>query len=529
MSGRRYGAALGGIIALGLLGRLIHYHLPVGDDDQKWIVAAAEFLEGQPRTFDAATYARVLWIWTVAAWGWCWGLTLESAAVLAFGFSAATMALVAAAARAAFGPYPALVAAAVYATHPAAVIYDAQVLPDTMAITLLAGSMLGFIRFLRGGDARPLVAAALLVGLSYSVKSYFVLAAVPMAAVVVWRTGGSPHRLRHLLLLGAGVLAALMLHPILSWAAGMPPGHIASGVATDAYASVLSARPPSAYAGWRAVADTVRDRFLPAGRLFFGYGAAAGLVLLWTSLFLAIRARRDAPIYAYLLALAAVFLAFLSLTPIRFEPLMFVETLPRYISVLPPVLAVAAGPALCALIVPLRDRRLRGALAVMGGVVLGYNLWVPNDLLDRGHLLEMAGLKRALIEGRRLGLADYVVPAEFEFLVPESFHRLGPRLTFTDFADEALPDHLDPARRPSVGVFVPRRALRYLAEPVRAGALTPDVEYGRAAALMHALRARGTTRVEVTVPYDSFRVWLARAGIQTKGQLVGWVVMRAER
>jgi hypothetical protein len=448
--------------------------------------------------------------------------------VLSFLLSAAIIALVAAAARVAFGPGPALIAAAVYATHPAAVIYDAQVLPDTLAIALLALSMLGFLRYLERGRPRDLALAALAVGLAYSAKSYFVIAAAPMVAVILLGGGDLRRRVRHVVLVGAAVTAGLLVHPVLSWAAGLPVTYAVSGVGVSDYVNLLNARPSGAYVGWRATADLVRDRFVPAARLYFGYGAVAGAILLWTTLFLAARAGRRSLASTYVLLLGGVFLAFLSLTPISLRPLAFVEILPRYISVLPPILSVAAGAALWTLAGPIRDPRLRRALAATAAVVLAYNLWVPNGMLDRGYLLQMDGLRRALQAAPRLGIEEYVVPAEYEHLVPESFHAIGPRLTFADFSDPAAALRAAAAPLSATAYFVPRLALRYLEDPVRLGEHTPEFEYGQAQALVRALPPEAR-RVEIRVPYDSFRVWLARAGIETKGQLVAWVVTESPR
>jgi len=44
--------------------------------------------------------------------------------------------------------------------------------------------------------------------------------------------------------------------------------------------------------------------------------------------------------------------------------------------------------------------------------------------------------------------------------------------------------------------------------------------------LMQGARSRGYSIEEVRVPYDTARVWLARLGLATRGQLVGWVVRK---
>lgn len=511
------------VIVVGVIGRLVHFHLALGSDDQRWIIAAHEVMNHSNHTLDPVAYSRVLWTWALVAWGRLFGLTLESTAVLMFLLSCLTIVFVAEAARALFSSSAALLAAAVYATHPIAVMYDVQTLPDVLSVTLLSASIFFFSKFLKTDKAQSLIASALIVGLSYSAKSYFILAAMPMGVVVVFYPPQLGSRIRNSALFIIGVLIGLAANPLMSWAAGVEPYN--SVAAMSGYADGL-AQYTSAYEGWRATAFTLVSRLVYVQALYFAYGGAIGIVLLWASLFLVVHARGGRE-YIFLLGLVLVFLLFLSFMPVRLSPLIFVETQDRYLTVVLPALAIAAGQAMWTVIRSGDDAASRRALLGVALVVFAYDLAVPNDMLDRYRLLEFEGLNRALAEAPKHGIQEIVVPRYYREVIPDSFYSRGVRITFQDFGQDVANRTMDVTERSSRAFFVPRAHFRELAPKLRMGEDTQALEYGEAARLVASLTNEGLQVTRITVPDDSLRFWLDRLGIHTKGQLVAWMLFKS--
>jgi len=73
------------------------------------------------------------------------------------------------------------------------------------------------------------------------------------------------------------------------------------------------------------------------------------------------------------------------------------------------------------------------------------------------------------------------------------------------------------------GLLLVRAPARQLVDDLRDGTLIDSGEYGRGATAASSLDQAGIGRAEVRVPGDTMRVWLDRAGIATRGDLVGWL------
>src|SRR5262249_16147504 len=152
---------------------------------QRWIIAARELFAPQTIHLHPIYYGRISWRAVLALWGAPWGVTLETSAVLMFLLSGLTMVATAAAATRLAGRAAGLLAALVYATHPLAVLTDVLPLPDGLGVALVTVALVLFLRYLRHGRPASLLLAAVLVGVTVSVKEYFILLAIPFALALL--------------------------------------------------------------------------------------------------------------------------------------------------------------------------------------------------------------------------------------------------------------------------------------------------------------------------------------------------------
>lgn len=524
LAGRHYWAALLLVVLVGLGARLLHFHPYLGSDDQRWLIAASEMARGAEPSLHPVYYTRVLWSWVLIIWGEVFALTLESTAVLMFGLAALTIVSVAQCARTLFGERAALLAAIVYATHPIAVTFDTHTLPDGLAVAMLAASMLFFARYLGGGRLPWLAAAGVLAGLLYSAKSYFALVGLPMAAVLALPFGNRLG-LRHIVTLVGAVLSGVLCNGLLSVAASVDTFNVFGTLGE--YAQRLSVPRPNAYEGWKAVVDTLTDRLAYLRSLYFGYGGAVGLVMLWATFLLLVKTL-DGRKYVFLLLVVVSFLLFLIAMPASISPLVLVEVQDRYLMVVLPALSVAAGQALLLALNGLQTLGLRYAALGLLVCVSVFNLTVPSNLLDRYNLLEIEGLRASLDVAAHQGIEEVVVPRDFRERMPDSYFRRGVAIRFVDFEHMISPASPSPSLGSRSAVFIPRDAYRRLQDPLRTGDYNAITERGRHAALVDDLTAIGFKPSPIRVPYDTPRVWLERLGVSTRGQLVAWILIRPQ-
>ena len=76
-------------------------------------------------------------------------------------------------------------------------------------------------------------------------------------------------------------------------------------------------------------------------------------------------------------------------------------------------------------------------------------------------------------------------------------------------------------------VYLVRVPSRQLFAAVNDGRSVESIQFGIAAALADRLHEEGFALNEVRVAGDTFRVWLERAGVSVKGDVVGWLVQPA--
>lgn len=522
-----YRGLLLAIIVLGIIARLLHFHTTIGSDDQRWVFAARQLFGEEGIRLPDAYYARILWRAILGLWGAPWGLTLETSAVLMFALSCLTILAVGYGARAAAGPRAGLLAALIYATHPLAIIYDPVTLSDGLGVTLVSFSIVLFFVYLRGHVKSCLLLAGLLVGLSISVKEYFVLLGLPFGLAILLDRRPFAERAFDLLALGAtvaiGISVDFALH---AWESGSPLAHWR---ASASYGDrLLSFNLYEGYTGWRLVAVMALDRLFYLRTLTVNFGAVAGLFTVVAAIFLVSRTRRQHLQWMTVSGAIAVFLLFLSFMPISLRPLAFVETQDRYLTIVLPFLSIASGAAIALALEQISTRGLRKT--VLGLVLLGsvYNILLPNNMMDRDRLLEFVGIREAVTSLAQEGVTDVVLPDTYQQLVPDSFYSHGVSLTFLPFheanAFQSVRAHLSSGLNRAI--FVSRLPLRSLQPRLLRGDYDCSVKVAPHRQLVEWLQAQGFRKREVYVPYTSLRSWASILGIETKGQLVGWIYLR---
>jgi len=509
---RRYYVALLLIIAFGVLVRLFHFRLAMGCDDQLWLITSRTLGEPSAEGIPPVFYARILWRVVLGAWGAVFGSTLESSAVLMFGLSCATALFIAESARIAVGRIAGLFAAAVHATHPLNVLYDVLTVPDGLAVAMLAAAVLLFLKYLRSGRLRFLLSCGLLLGLSYSVKDYYILAAAPFGLCLLLEKSGWRNRLLKAGLFALLVLAGLSVDMALhGWESGNPWAHFTNNAG---YAERIGEWFPRDTSGIRRLHSLFWERVRYFPWLFVDGGIVNGFLLLWGSIYLLLTWRR-LPESRVLFATAAVYFGFLLLMPVSFRPLSFVEMQPRYLTVLFPMLAIGGGAACQAVIGSLPSSPLRTSLVATLVLGFGYNAFPPNAQIDHHRVQEFVGIRKVLRDAREDRIEELVLPKGYHLFLPDSYYDYGVQFTFRDVKD---PDWC-------------KEAPAYLEEDAARALFVPERPFPKTRAylqLKESLEAEGMVSVEVRVPQTSYRGWLYRLDLHdANDQLVGWICRRA--
>lgn len=504
----RYYAALLSIIAFGVLIRVFHFRLAMGCDDQVWLITSRNLGEAYLEGVRPVFYGRILWRVVLGAWGAVFGSTLESSAVLMFVLSCTAVFFIAEAARLAFGPVAGLVAAAIHATHPINVIYDVLTVPDGLAVAMLAATLFLFLKYLRSGRIGWLLGGGVLVGLSYSVKDYYILAAAPLGLCVLLEKVAWGEKLRRAGLFSLLVLAGLSVDFALhAWESGNPLAHVENNAG---YAERIEAWNPEKTQGIRRLHALFWERAEYFPWLLVDGGVLNGFLLLFGSLYLALTWKKR-PESRTLLMTAAVFFAFLLLMPTQLSPLSFVEMQPRYLTILFPMLAIGGGAACGATLGRLPRSAVRTSLAAALVAGFAYNVFPPNTQIDHHRVQEFAGIRKVLENAEERGIGELVLPRFYDLFVPDSYHTHGAELAFRDVEDPAwfreAADYLKADR--SRAVFLPVR---------------PFPKTDRYLQLKEHLEAEGCVAEEVRVPRTSYRAWLKRIDlIDANDQPVGWI------
>jgi 4-amino-4-deoxy-L-arabinose transferase-like glycosyltransferase len=146
-----------------------------------------------------------------------WAVNLPQAVL-----GTAAIALLYALVRQSFGRISGLVAAAVLATLPAAIVIDSRNEPDALLMVLLLGAAFALVKAVRSGRWGWLAAFAVFVGAAFNTK--MLVAFVPLPAFALYYWAGSRDRIPRRLVLGVAT-AALVLAVSFSWTAfvGLTP------------------------------------------------------------------------------------------------------------------------------------------------------------------------------------------------------------------------------------------------------------------------------------------------------------------
>jgi len=508
---RGYWAALMAIVLLGVLVRMYHFQLTMGCDDQLYIITAESLGEPYQEDVPAVFYPRILWRAVLAAWGSLAGLSLETTAVLMFLLSAAATVMVAQAARTAFGNLAGLLAALVYATLPLNVIHDVFTLADNLGVALLAAAVLLFVKYLHRQRLGWLAGCGFVVGLLFSAKSYFILAAVPFGLCLLCEPVNWAARLRRACLFSTLVAAGLSVDFALHyWESGNPLAHFTLMSGAGYGDRIESWWPAGETSTLRRVHGLFFQRIRYFEWLFVGSGIVNGVVLLWGTAFLIFKSRERLDCRVLLMT-AALFLAFMSLMPAKFDPFIFVEMQPRYLTVLFPMLAIGAGAALAAALASIKDAAPRRSLAAVLVVGFGFNLVAPNEMLDHHGVQEFVGIRKVLKTAPDAGITELVLPVRHNLFLPDSYYSHGVAFDFRDAEDadwvKASPAYVK--ERPGRAVFIPERPFPKTDAYLR---------------LKESLEAEGFDIHQVRVPGTTYRSWLYRLDLHdAEDQLVGWV------
>jgi len=517
MSYARYLKWLLLIVLIGAAARAFHFDWTIGDDDQRWIIAARGF--GKPHNAGLADiyYARIVWRALLAAWGGVFGLSLKTTAVLMFMLSALTTYFIAECGRRAFGTGAGLFAAAVYAGYPLNIHFDVMTLPDGLAVCLLSAALLAFVRSTgdSGGTGR-LALAGFLLGLSFSAKEYFPLAFVAFGLAIL--ATREPARWRRIAILAGVGMLGLAADPIMhAVESGDPLAHF-SGV------TQYQPPPPQDYSEIRRMAGMLATRTDYVRWLLLDYGGIGGWMVLLGLFWLFARWRTS--IYARLLAAGAVvLLLFLTFAPARLTPPTLVHAQARYLTGILPFVAIGAGAALSQLLDACRSRELRVAVAALVAVTFLGNLVAANDLPEAYGRREMAGLARAIEQTRADGLNRLVLPFGFDRnAIPDDILHGDVALDIRPPGESVESLLRSDAARSAVYVSLrrlglsPSRGLPNLA--VLGG--DREGEFGR---LVRSLTDAGRPMQTITAPDTSVRAWADWLGIQAGGQVTGWLFL----
>jgi len=507
----RYWVLLLVIVVVGTLLRLYHFRVTIGCDDQAYLIASRSLGEAPYPGVSPYIYTRILWTSVLAAWGAVAGSSLQSSAILMLLLGACTTCMVAEFARRAFGAAAGLLAALFYATQPLNVLFDVLTLPHNLAVFVLASALVLFLEYVRKGSLAFLVPATFLVGLLFSVKDYYVVAAVPFGLTILSRATGWRDRLRHAAFFSACCAAGIGVDFLLNL--------VISG---DAWAHLVasSSYPERRLDGtWQPLPDHAvrifhtlfweRTRYFTW--LFDEYaGIVTGAVTLWGALFLCSKSR-GCLVCRHLILCVAVFLAFLMLMPTSFRPLVLVEMQPRYLTVLLPMLCIGAGAAAAGAWSSLTSTTIRNCGAAALLLAIGYNVVVPNNLIDHHRVQEFRGIRDVLKGAAESGLRELLLPAPYDVFLADSFYDYGVKFTYREAADEAavrsIPEYLQ--NDPSRGVLLPER---------------PYPKTDAFLELKRTLSERAFHIEEIRVPRSTYRAWLRWMDIiDADDQVVGWV------
>lgn len=527
LSARKFLVTLITIVLVGALFQLFHHHITIGSDDQRWIITAQDCGEWKnPGDLIPVYYQRLGFSCLIKSWGTIvGGVTLEYSTILMFILAAATTMMLGYSAKVAgFGSVAGIATAAIYAFHPFVILYGALNLPDVLATTLQALSILLFFLYLNRRNYYFLAIAGVVVGFCYGVKVYYILMAASFGLAILWERVSWTHRLYKLIVLTATFLIGIFFAVMLPWILG---GSSLSGPDINEYSQRLFTEyhPYTTGIGWAL--RVVAERLNYIKWLFYDVGIVSGLLSLIAIFWLMLK-RPLIPEQVFLLSAFFIFFIFLTATPIKSDPLIFVEMQPRYLMVIIPILAIGAGSVLATLKFENESSRYF-FYAVF--IALLSNIALPNDyhdpVLHHARTQEMMGLLDAIKSAESLAINEIVLPSNYRTLVPDSYRDHGVKLTFEE---HLLNTHIESSKLSHQAVFLPRARFRPLVTELKRGNFTKEMEIddSNQELLNYAIQNKLSPH-PILVPDSVFFRWLASFELVKKEQqLVGWLYINKE-
>jgi hypothetical protein len=285
------------------------------------------------------------------------------------------------------------------------------------------------------------------------------------------------------------------------------------------------------HAGWQLLARLTVNRLDYLQWLFFRPGLINGFLMLMGWMYSSMKWRERSE-HLVLCSTTLTFLLFLMFMPAHFKPFVFVEMQQRYLTVLLPMLSIAASGALDAVIKSLPDRA-SCKFAFLASLVpcLLYNICIPNDMthsaVQRGSTQRLEGIYQAVRDARSQGITSLVLPEKFAQVIPDIYRFYGVRLVYYDLttlaSTEAMRTFLKGGRERAL--YVPRRGFTWpLEHLLKRGEYESSTEKSEACGVDLVLDKATFHNYGIRVPDSSLKYWLARWGLVSREQeLVGWV------
>lgn len=424
---------LGLIIAVGLAARAFHYNLASLSDEQQYVTFARHLTEDVPVPARLGWSTRILWGWALNLWGQMQGISVESEASLMFLLAGLGIALTALIGKSIYGRAAGLIAAALIAVFPIDVRYDVMTTPDSLAWTMLLGSVLLFLRYLQSGGRTALGAAAFTAGLLIGVKDYYCFIIFCYIATLL---AHPPFRAdkSQWLILGLGFIAGLLPSFILQYLATgdfLRQFRAFEGM-TEQY-DAHDARRGFA----RTLLSELGSRFKYFNWLLLDNGPL-GIVLILGLPFVASQAVKRLDCRTVFLAIVG-YGVFLSLFPLRLSPLAFVEQQPRYAMVVLPFLAVGAGGSLASAMASLGGKKNVSASAAFALLIAGaISLWLPNYAPAVRGVPASVAVRACIEQAKEHHAATLIVPWAYHRIIPTSYYDRGVKIQIADLEQEDI-------------------------------------------------------------------------------------------
>jgi hypothetical protein len=518
------------IVAFSVGAQWFYYYPKLNTDAQIWINIARTLGDSGELAYSQFYYERIFLTGFLALAGKVIPLTAGGVLTLVLALSAATVFLVAEITRVAAGRLAGLVAATLFGFHPIVLTFGSFLVSDTLSLPLSLCSLLFITRYMRSGQFSSIAIAAFLGGACFFVKSYTVIFGLAAIAVYIaaWLMVGSGSWQKLLLSVGAFFLPIMLGH-VCHWVIYGDPFFYANYYEVYADRVYGSAGLNLGAASASEIVKTMFPRFDYISQLYSKAGVFAGAWSVLATLFLLIKFRLS----LFHIVISAGFfglLGFLMFAPVRMNPLVFVEMQTRYLTLPIAMLAIGGGLALASYQHLFRVK-WRADL-VLGAVLLMLSgLFVPNYSADeyfhRYRVLDYYAIEKAIETADSAG--KLLVPVRYRAMFLEELLQRGVEIEFIDMDHSAAGwERVTKQLKCNCAVFIPRRQYPVLADNVRISELRDISEYGPHEALVKQLETEGFRRSPIAVPYSPLRMLGSAVGLQTKGELVGWIFQRPD-